>query len=53
MSDYLAELRRLAATCSFGAFLEEALCDRYVYGLCTEAVQQRLWVEAELTLSKS
>ena len=53
MATYLAELRRLAATCEFGAFLEEALRDRFVCGLVNEGVQRRLLVESELDLSKA
>ena len=42
MADYMADLRRLAATCEFSAFLGEALRDRFVCGLSNEAVQRRL-----------
>ena len=47
---YMAELRRLASTCDFGAFLEEALRDRLVCGLANESIQKRLLTEAKLTL---
>ena len=53
VADYLAELRRLAATCEFKTFLNEALRDKFVYGLNSEAVQRRLLVEAGLTLDKA
>jgi len=33
---YLAALRKMASTCEFGTFLEEALCDRLVCGLKDE-----------------
>ena len=33
MADYIAELRRLATTCEFGAFLDDALRDKLVCGL--------------------
>ena len=50
---YMAELRRLASTCNFGAFLEEALRDRLVCGLANESIQKRLLTEANLTLKKA
>ena len=50
---YMAELRRLASTCDFGAFLEEALRDRLVCGLANESIQKRLLTEANLTLKKA
>lgn len=33
VSDFVVRLKKLASTCSFGAFLEEALRDRLVSGL--------------------
>ena len=53
MSEYLAELRRLASTCDFKAFLEEALVDKFVCGLRKETIQRRLLAEADLTLTKA
>ena len=38
IADYVAELRRLAASCEFGAFLDEALRDRFVCGLRSDGV---------------
>jgi len=32
---YIAELRKLAKTCEFGAYLEEALRDKFVCGLAS------------------
>ena len=53
-SDYLAQLRRLASRCKFGAFLGEALRDRLVCGLNSENIQKVLLTKADLTLlSKS
>jgi len=34
IAEYVAELRSLAAHCDFGDYLEEALRDRLVCGLC-------------------
>ncbi len=49
IAEYLAALRQAALHCSFDAFLEEALRDRLVGGLRTEAVQKRIQSEADLT----
>jgi len=51
-AEYLAELRKMASTCEFGTFLEEALCDRLVCGLKDEGMQCRLLAESELSLQK-
>ena len=48
--EYLAALRQAALHCKFGAFLDEALRDRFVGGLRVEAIQKRLLSEADLTL---
>ena len=54
ISEYLAELRKLATHCHFKAdLLEEALQDRFVCGLRREATQRRLLLEADLTLNKA
>jgi len=42
VSQYLAELRKLVEKCKFDAYLEEALRDRFVYGLRSEFIQRRL-----------
>ena len=42
VSDYIAELRRLADKCRFGSPLEEALKDQLVCGLRNAAVQKKL-----------
>ena len=53
MADYLAELRRLTATCEFSNFLNKALCDQFVCGLSNSAMQQRLLSEPNLDLAKA
>ncbi len=55
VSEYVAELRRLAATCKFGDFLEDALRDRLVCGLRSESARRRLLADAdgEISLSKA
>ena len=50
---YMAELRKLADRCEFGAYLQEALRDRLVCGLRSEAIQRRLLTEDKLTLEKA
>ncbi|XP_065888558.1 uncharacterized protein [Dysidea avara] len=51
--EYEAKLRRLATHCAFGNYLEEAIRDHIVCGLCNESIQKRLLAEAELTLTKT
>ena len=51
--DYLANLRKLADTCDFKGFLEEALRDRFVCGLYSKTIQRKLLSESELTLKKA
>ena len=53
IGDYLANLRRLASRCKFGAFLEEALRDRLVCGMQSEGTQKVLLTKATLTLEKA
>ena len=49
----MAELRTLASTCDFGAFLGEALRDHLVCGLANESIQKCLLTVANLTLKKA
>ena len=53
MLEYVAELRRLATHCEFGAFLQDALCDRLVCGLRSIAAQKNLLSEENLSLEKA
>ena len=53
ISDYLANLRRLASRCKFGTFLPEALRDRLVCGMQSESTQKVLLTKANLTLEKA
>jgi len=50
---YLAELRRLATHCEFKDYLDEALRDRFVCGLNSEAIQKRLLTEDKLDLKRA
>ena len=47
------ELCRLAASCKFERYLDDALRDRLLCGLCDERFQRRLLTEPELTLAKA
>ena len=40
MAGYIAELRQLATHCKFGAYLDDALRNRFVCGLRSEATQK-------------
>ena len=53
MADYQAELRRLSIHCEFGDYLTQALRDRFMVGLSSEAIQKRLLAEANHTLNKA
>jgi len=50
VAGYMAELRTLADKCEFGTYLSEALRDRLVCGLRSEAIRRRLLTEEDLTL---
>ena len=51
IAEFAAELRRLSTNCDFGNYLEEALRDRFIYGLRSEAAQKQLLTETDLTLA--
>ena len=53
IADYEAELRRLAIHCEFQEYLDQALRDRLVCGLKSEATQKRLLSEPNLTLKRA
>ena len=53
VAEYVAELRKLTKHCEFGAYLEEALRDRFVCGLRSEPIQKRLLAEADLTFQRA
>ena len=53
ITDFVAELRRLAARCKFEGYLDDALRDRFVCGLRNEAIQRSLLAEKELTYASA
>lgn len=53
VAQYVAVLKRLSEHCEFGAYLEDALRDRFVCGLKCETVQKRLLTEKDLTFRKA
>ena len=50
VAKFIAELRRLSIHCNFGAYLDEALRDRFVCGLRSETTQKRLLAVPDLKL---
>ncbi|XP_040077025.1 uncharacterized protein LOC120849006 [Ixodes scapularis] len=54
ISEFVAEIRRLAQTCVFGNFLDESLRDRFVCGLRRVDIQRHLFSEDKhLTFQKA
>ena len=53
IANYMAELRRLSKHCDFGDYLDTALRDQLVCGLDHDAVQRKILVESEPTLTKA
>ena len=53
VDSYVSKLRELAATCKFGALLDEMLRDRIVLGCRDDAARGRLFREPDLTLEKT
>ena len=49
----MAALRKLAEKCDFRDFLNQALHDKLVCGLCNENIQRKLLAEADLTLQRA
>ena len=53
ISEFVADLRRLSIKCEFKEFLDQALRDRFVCGVRSEAIQKRLITEADLTIKRA
>ena len=52
-AQYIAKLRGLAHHCEFGQFLEDSLRDKFICGLRSIKIQQRLLQTERLTLKKA
>ncbi|XP_075159734.1 uncharacterized protein K02A2.6 isoform X1 [Haematobia irritans] len=52
-AEYLINLRRLAANCDFGEYLNTALRNQFVFGLKNSRIQSRLLEKADLTLQSA
>ena len=52
-AEYVAELKRLAATCNFKIYLPEALRDRFVCGFNHLGMQKKLLAEKDLSFEKA
>ena len=48
VADYVVEWKRLSVNCDFKNFLDDALRDRFVCGLESEAIQKKLLAEEKL-----
>lgn len=53
ISNYIVEIKKLAASCNFGEYLNDALRDRLVCGINSEAVQKKLLSDSELTFERA
>ncbi|XP_040358812.1 uncharacterized protein LOC121047557 [Ixodes scapularis] len=55
ISDFVVEIRKLAATCDFGTFLEEVLRDRPIMGLQNDGIRCKLLATSDnnLTLGRA
>ena len=53
IAQYIAKLRKLSKHCNFREFLDQALRNRLVCGLTSEAMQKRLLAEKDVTLAKA
>ena len=53
VTDYMAELRRLAKTCNFGSYLDTALRDQLVCGLKDPRIQRELLCVQKLTVAQA
>ena len=53
VSDFIAQLWRLATYCEFGNYLDEALRDRFVCGFKSEVMQKHLLSKVDLNLKRA
>lgn len=53
VSEFLAALRRMSIHCNFGAYLETALRNQFVFGIRNQKVQNRMLETKVLTLKRA
>ena len=53
IQEVLDKLQKLAETCEFSGYRDEALRDRLVCGISSQTIQRKLLGEADLTLKKA
>ena len=53
IAEYVAELHKLTLNCDFKDHLDEALRDRFVCGLRSEATKKQLLTDSELTFTRT
>nr|XP_029729204.1 uncharacterized protein LOC115266775 [Aedes albopictus] len=53
LCDYITDLEKLAQTCNFGAHLDTAIRNQFVFGLRNRTIQSRLLEVRNLTLAKA
>lgn len=51
--EYMAVLRKMAATCNFGCFLETALRNQFTCGLRDDRIREKIMETKELTLERA
>ena len=53
IQSFFMEIKKLAVTCNFGIFLQEALRDKFICGLKNENIQRRLLTENNISLEEA
>ncbi|XP_053691436.1 uncharacterized protein LOC128739957 [Sabethes cyaneus] len=53
LSDYIMNLEKMAQTCNFGAHLDSALRNQFVFGIQKQEIQSRLLEVRNLTLARA
>nr|CAD7460525.1 unnamed protein product [Timema tahoe] len=53
IAEYAMEIKHIAASCNYGAFLGETLHDRLVSGLLSQEIPRKLMAEVEITFQEA
>ena len=53
VAEYIITLKQFAKHCDFGEFLNDALRDQFVCGLCQQSAQKKLLTEENLTFKRA